>query len=81
MTGNDETLLAKFHQHNDKSPHFHKPKVSSSTFSVIHYAGKVFSLKFQGIYYQVEYNCLGFMEKNKQTVPQVVMTFFSSIRK
>lgn len=54
----DETFLTKLNQSFSKLPFFVQAKGSvSGTFSIQHYAGKV------------EYECWGFLEKNRDSLP------------
>ncbi|XP_078540969.1 unconventional myosin-Va isoform X2 [Lissotriton helveticus] len=55
--GTDKTWAQKlYNTHVNKSAHFEKPRMSNQAFIILHFADKV------------EYQCDGFLEKNKDTV-------------
>ncbi|XP_073687668.1 unconventional myosin-Va [Garra rufa] len=55
--GSDESWAQKlYNTHLKKSSHFEKPRMSNKAFIILHFADKV------------EYQCDGFLEKNKDTV-------------
>ncbi|XDV53287.1 hypothetical protein PO909_021839 [Leuciscus waleckii] len=55
--GSDESWAQKlYNTHLKKSSHFEKPRMSNTAFIILHFADKV------------EYQCDGFLEKNKDTV-------------
>ncbi|XP_067293105.1 unconventional myosin-Va isoform X3 [Pseudorasbora parva] len=55
--GSDESWAQKlYNTHLKKSSHFEKPRMSNAAFIILHFADKV------------EYQCDGFLEKNKDTV-------------
>ncbi|XP_069733851.1 unconventional myosin-Vb-like [Phaenicophaeus curvirostris] len=57
-TGSDGSWAQKLYQTHLGSSHFQKPKRPTDAFIVCHFAGKV------------EYQCEGFVEKNRDTVPE-----------
>ncbi|XP_070707241.1 unconventional myosin-Vb [Pempheris klunzingeri] len=54
--GTDQNWAQKLYRQNSSSAHFQKPRMSNTSFIVIHFADKV------------EYQCDGFLEKNRDTV-------------
>ncbi|XP_036384291.1 unconventional myosin-Vb isoform X3 [Megalops cyprinoides] len=54
--GTDQNWAQKLYDHHSNSQHFQKPRMSNTSFIVIHFADKV------------EYQCDGFLEKNRDTV-------------
>ncbi|XP_059687630.1 unconventional myosin-Vb-like [Gavia stellata] len=56
--GSDGSWAQKLYQTHLSSSHFQKPKRPTDAFIVCHFAGKV------------EYQCVGFVEKNRDTVPE-----------
>ncbi|KAK1805950.1 hypothetical protein P4O66_012995, partial [Electrophorus voltai] len=55
--GSDENWARKLYdRHLDRSPNFRKPRMSNSAFVLLHFAD------------MVQYECLGFLEKNRDTV-------------
>ncbi|KAJ8394306.1 hypothetical protein AAFF_G00047130 [Aldrovandia affinis] len=54
--GTDNNWAQKLYSHHSNSQHFQKPRMSNISFIVIHFADKV------------EYQCDGFLEKNRDTV-------------
>ncbi|XP_026153683.1 unconventional myosin-Vb isoform X2 [Mastacembelus armatus] len=54
--GTDQNWAQKLYQKHSSSAHFQKPRMSNISFIVIHFADKV------------EYQCEGFLEKNRDTV-------------
>uniref|UniRef100_A0A8C4R4P1 Methyl-CpG binding domain protein 3b n=1 Tax=Eptatretus burgeri TaxID=7764 RepID=A0A8C4R4P1_EPTBU len=57
--GTDQSWALKLYEHHqNSSEHFEKPRMSNLAFVIIHFADKV------------EYQCEGFLEKNKDTVYQ-----------
>ncbi|KAF4098579.1 unconventional myosin-Vb isoform X2 [Onychostoma macrolepis] len=54
--GTDQNWAQKLYSQHSKSGHFEKPRMSNKSFIVIHFADKV------------EYQCDGFLEKNRDTV-------------
>lgn len=54
----DETFLKKLHSNLENNPYYTKPRVSTNSFVIHHYAGKVV------------YEVTGFLEKNKNTIQQ-----------
>ncbi|XP_067339483.1 unconventional myosin-Vb isoform X1 [Channa argus] len=54
--GTDQNWAQKLHKQHSSSAHFQKPRMSNTSFIVIHFADKV------------EYQCEGFLEKNRDTV-------------
>ncbi|KAM9734447.1 unconventional myosin-Vb [Menidia menidia] len=54
--GTDQNWAQKLYQQNSGSAHFQKPRMSNSSFIILHFAD------------QVEYQCDGFLEKNRDTV-------------
>ncbi|XP_072227603.1 unconventional myosin-Vb isoform X2 [Leuresthes tenuis] len=54
--GTDQNWAQKLYKQNSSSAHFQKPRLSNTSFIVIHFADKV------------EYQCEGFLEKNRDTV-------------
>ncbi|XP_049460223.1 unconventional myosin-Vb isoform X2 [Epinephelus fuscoguttatus] len=55
--GTDQNWAQKlYQQHSSSSAHFKKPRMSNTSFIIIHFADKV------------EYQCEGFLEKNRDTV-------------
>ncbi|XP_065664985.1 unconventional myosin-X isoform X2 [Hydra vulgaris] len=53
--GTDESLLKKLHENLANNVFYIKPRVANSKFGIKHYAGEVF------------YDCVGFLEKNRDT--------------
>ncbi|KAJ6620541.1 hypothetical protein lerEdw1_014904, partial [Lerista edwardsae] len=54
--GTDENWAQKLYDRHSSSQHFQKPRMSNTSFIVVHFADKV------------EYQCDGFLEKNRDTV-------------
>ncbi|CAL1568116.1 unnamed protein product [Knipowitschia caucasica] len=54
--GTDQNWAQKLYKQHGKSAHFQKPRMSNTSFIIIHFADKV------------EYQCEGFLEKNRDTV-------------
>ncbi|XP_061590558.1 unconventional myosin-Vb isoform X3 [Cololabis saira] len=54
--GTDKNWAEKLYKQNSSSAHFQKPRMSNTSFIIIHFADKV------------EYQCEGFLEKNRDTV-------------
>ncbi|XP_075312425.1 unconventional myosin-Vb isoform X2 [Odontesthes bonariensis] len=54
--GTDQNWAQKLYKQNSGSAHFQKPRMSNTSFIIIHFADKV------------EYQCEGFLEKNRDTV-------------
>ncbi|TSK53659.1 Unconventional myosin-Va [Bagarius yarrelli] len=55
--GSDENWAQKlYEQHLNRSPNFHKPRMSNAAFIVLHFAD------------MVQYECEGFLDKNRDTV-------------
>ncbi|XP_049322002.1 unconventional myosin-Vb isoform X8 [Astyanax mexicanus] len=54
--GTDQNWTQKLYSQHLKSDHFEKPRMSNTSFIVVHFADKV------------EYQCDGFLEKNRDTV-------------
>uniref|UniRef100_A0ACB8EP63 Unconventional myosin-Vb n=1 Tax=Sphaerodactylus townsendi TaxID=933632 RepID=A0ACB8EP63_9SAUR len=54
--GTDENWAQKLYDRHGGSQHFQKPRMSNTSFIVVHFADKV------------EYQCDGFLEKNRDTV-------------
>ncbi|XP_035995762.1 unconventional myosin-Vb isoform X2 [Fundulus heteroclitus] len=54
--GTDQNWAQKLYKQNSSSAHFQKPRMSNTSFIIIHFADKV------------EYQCEGFLEKNRDTV-------------
>ncbi|XP_069779986.1 unconventional myosin-Vb isoform X2 [Narcine bancroftii] len=54
--GTDQSWAQKLYERHSSSPHFQKPRMSNIAFVVVHFADKV------------EYQCDGFLEKNRDTV-------------
>ncbi|XP_077593440.1 unconventional myosin-Vb isoform X2 [Stigmatopora nigra] len=54
--GTDQNWAQKLYTRHDASPHFQKPRMSNTAFVIVHFADKV------------EYECAGFLEKNRDTV-------------
>ncbi|XP_068423058.1 unconventional myosin-Vb [Clinocottus analis] len=54
--GTDQNWAQKLYKQNSSSAHFQKPRMSNVSFIIIHFADKV------------EYQCDGFLEKNRDTV-------------
>uniref|UniRef100_A0A8C2I6H8 Myosin VB n=1 Tax=Cyprinus carpio TaxID=7962 RepID=A0A8C2I6H8_CYPCA len=54
--GTDQNWAQKLYSKHSKSGHFEKPRMSNRSFIVVHFADKV------------EYQCDGFLEKNRDTV-------------
>uniref|UniRef100_A0A8C9WB91 Myosin VB n=1 Tax=Scleropages formosus TaxID=113540 RepID=A0A8C9WB91_SCLFO len=54
--GTDQNWAQKLYDHHSSSNHFQKPRMSNTSFIVVHFADKV------------EYQCDGFLEKNRDTV-------------
>ncbi|XP_057675067.1 unconventional myosin-Vb isoform X2 [Corythoichthys intestinalis] len=54
--GTDQNWAQKLYKRHEASPHFQKPRMSNTAFVIIHFADKV------------EYECAGFLEKNRDTV-------------
>ncbi|CAN9504644.1 unnamed protein product [Ophioblennius macclurei] len=54
--GTDENWTQKLYQKHLSSAHFQKPRMSNTSFIIVHFAD------------QVEYQCHGFLEKNRDTV-------------
>ncbi|KAF7243967.1 Unconventional myosin-Vb, partial [Varanus komodoensis] len=54
--GTDENWAQKLYDRHGSSQHFQKPRMSNTSFIVVHFADKV------------EYECYGFLEKNQDTV-------------
>ncbi|XP_074546475.1 unconventional myosin-Vb isoform X3 [Halichoeres trimaculatus] len=54
--GTDQNWAQKLYKQNSSSAHFQKPRMSNVSFIIVHFADKV------------EYQCLGFLEKNRDTV-------------
>ncbi|XP_029025243.1 unconventional myosin-Vb isoform X2 [Betta splendens] len=54
--GTDQNWAQKLYMQHTSSAHFQKPRMSNSSFIIIHFADKV------------EYQCEGFLEKNRDTV-------------
>ncbi|XP_051979508.1 unconventional myosin-Vb [Xyrauchen texanus] len=55
--GSDENWARKLYdQHLNHSPHFRKPRMSNSAFTILHFAD------------MVQYECDGFLDKNRDTV-------------
>ncbi|XP_072517689.1 unconventional myosin-Vb isoform X2 [Salminus brasiliensis] len=54
--GTDQNWAQKLYSQHLKSEHFEKPRMSNTSFIVVHFADKV------------EYQCDGFLEKNRDTV-------------
>ncbi|XP_029371529.1 unconventional myosin-Vb isoform X2 [Echeneis naucrates] len=54
--GTDQNWAQKLYKQHSSSTHFQKPRMSNTSFIVIHFADKV------------EYQCDGFLEKNRDTV-------------
>ncbi|KAJ8338766.1 hypothetical protein SKAU_G00355520 [Synaphobranchus kaupii] len=54
--GTDQNWAQKLYDHHSSSQHFQKPRMSNTSFIIIHFADKV------------EYQCDGFLEKNRDTV-------------
>ncbi|XP_068562946.1 unconventional myosin-Vb isoform X1 [Cebidichthys violaceus] len=54
--GTDQNWAQKLYKQNSSSAHFQKPRMSNVSFIIIHFADKV------------EYQCEGFLEKNRDTV-------------
>ncbi|CAG5053188.1 unnamed protein product [Parnassius apollo] len=56
--GSDQGFVAKLHQNCSKYPHFLKPRFGNAAFIIKHFADNV------------EYQCGGFLEKNRDTVAE-----------
>ncbi|KAK5623619.1 Unconventional myosin-Vb [Crenichthys baileyi] len=54
--GTDQNWAQKLYKQQSSSAHFQKPRMSNTSFIIIHFADKV------------EYQCEGFLEKNRDTV-------------
>ncbi|XP_071328217.1 unconventional myosin-Vb isoform X4 [Trachinotus anak] len=54
--GTDQNWAQKLYKQHSSSAHFQKPRMSNTSFIIIHFADKV------------EYQCDGFLEKNRDTV-------------
>lgn len=54
--GTDQNWAQKLYKQHGSSAHFQKPRMSNTSFIIIHFADKV------------EYQCEGFLEKNRDTV-------------
>ncbi|XP_040914696.1 unconventional myosin-Vb isoform X2 [Toxotes jaculatrix] len=54
--GTDQNWAQKLYKQHSSSAHFQKPRMSNTSFVIIHFADKV------------EYQCEGFLEKNRDTV-------------
>ncbi|XP_032425079.1 unconventional myosin-Vb isoform X1 [Xiphophorus hellerii] len=54
--GTDQNWAQKLYKQHSSSGHFQKPRMSNTSFIIIHFADKV------------EYQCEGFLEKNRDTV-------------
>ncbi|KAM6902874.1 unconventional myosin-Vb [Xenentodon cancila] len=54
--GTDQNWAQKLYKQHSNSAHFQKPRMSNTSFIIIHFAD------------QVEYQCEGFLEKNRDTV-------------
>ncbi|XP_078276446.1 unconventional myosin-Vb isoform X2 [Rhinoraja longicauda] len=54
--GTDQSWAQKLYDRHSSSPHFQKPRMSNMAYVIIHFADKV------------EYQCDGFLEKNRDTV-------------
>ncbi|XP_027138043.1 unconventional myosin-Vb [Larimichthys crocea] len=54
--GTDQNWAQKLYKQHSSSAHFQKPRMSNTSFIIIHFADKV------------EYQCEGFLEKNRDTV-------------
>ncbi|XP_076613933.1 unconventional myosin-Vb isoform X2 [Chaetodon auriga] len=54
--GTDENWAQKLYKQHSSSAHFQKPRMSNTSFIIIHFAD------------EVEYQCEGFLEKNRDTV-------------
>ncbi|XP_028273403.1 unconventional myosin-Vb isoform X1 [Parambassis ranga] len=54
--GTDQNWAQKLYKQHSSSAHFQKPRMSNTAFIIIHFADKV------------EYQCEGFLEKNRDTV-------------
>ncbi|XP_038590321.1 unconventional myosin-Vb [Micropterus salmoides] len=54
--GTDQNWAQKLYKQNSGSAHFQKPRMSNTSFIIVHFADKV------------EYQCEGFLEKNRDTV-------------
>ncbi|KAJ3368479.1 Myosin type-2 heavy chain 1 [Allomyces arbusculus] len=66
-SGSDKTLIAKFYNQFDKKHKFFgKPRFSNTSFIVHHFA------------HNVEYEIEGFIEKNKDTVPDELLALFNN---
>eukprot|EP00057_Strongylocentrotus_purpuratus_P016460 XP_011670934.1 PREDICTED: myosin-IIIb [Strongylocentrotus purpuratus] len=65
--GNDHSLVEKMNKHFARNHHYIKAKISTSnTFSIDHYAGRV------------SYNATGFLDKNRDTLPNGVTTILQN---
>lgn len=60
----DDTLLKKLHFNHEKHSNYKIPKLIQNTFAIEHYAG------------QVNYNVVGFLEKNKHSLQQDLINLF-----
>ncbi|KAM9841203.1 unconventional myosin-Vb [Aulostomus maculatus] len=54
--GTDQNWAQKLYKQHSSSAHFQKPRMSNTSFIIVHFADKV------------EYQCSGFLEKNRDTV-------------
>ncbi|XP_045923815.1 unconventional myosin-Vb [Micropterus dolomieu] len=54
--GTDQNWAQKLYKQNSGSAHFQKPRMSNTSFIIVHFADKV------------EYQCEGFLEKNRDTI-------------
>ncbi|XP_022083614.1 unconventional myosin-X-like isoform X5 [Acanthaster planci] len=66
--GTDETMLEKLHSNHAKNAFYIKPKVADSNFGIRHYAGEVF------------YHTKGFLEKNRDTFRDDILTVLKESR-
>ncbi|XP_075300225.1 unconventional myosin-Vb-like [Opisthocomus hoazin] len=67
--GNDGSWTQKLYQTHLSSSHFQKPKRPTDAFVVCHFAGKV------------EYQCDGFVEKNRDAVPEELVGLLRASKK
>ncbi|XP_025928431.1 unconventional myosin-Vb-like [Apteryx rowi] len=67
--GSDGSWAQKLYQAHLGSSHFQKPKRPTDAFVVCHFAGKV------------EYQCNGFVEKNRDTVPEELVGLLRASKK
>ena len=63
--GSDDGFTQKLYNSLGENQHFRKPRLGQSSFIVSHYA------------HDVEYDTAGFIEKNRDTVPDTVITLLS----